>query len=213
MTMSAKRAKPHTSRNGESAGLERKRMVGNNTQDEDLAAADIAGKADSAPVESESKPAASGLEAEMEDVKDRLLRALAEQENIRMRARRDVEAAHKFASSNFARDLLNTADNLQRALESIPQDKADETMKRLLAGVRATQRALNDTFEKHGIRRFDVQGENFDPERHEVVLQTPDPEHEPGTILEVLQPGYFYNDRLLRPARVNIAKEVAPVES
>jgi molecular chaperone GrpE len=210
MTMSAKGAKPHKPK--KSAGVERRHMEGNNTRDEDPAAADVAGREESAPAESESKAAASGLEAEKDDLKDRLLRALAEQENIRMRARRDVESAHKFASSNFARDLLNTADNLQRALESIPQDTADETTNRLLAGVRATQRALNDTFERHGIRRFDDTGENFDPERHEVVLQTPDPDHEPGTILEVLQPGYLYNDRLLRPARVNIAREAAPVE-
>jgi molecular chaperone GrpE len=145
------------------------------------------------------------LEAELADCKDRLLRALAEQENARRRALREREEAVRFAASGLARDLLATADNLRRAIESVPAD-GDETLQRLLSGVAATERGLLDALAKHGIRRIDALGQPFDPDRHEAVYQVTDPEHPAGTVAEVLQPGYLHHDRLLRPAMVGVAK-------
>jgi molecular chaperone GrpE len=148
----------------------------------------------------------SELEAEVTDLKDRLLRALAEQENVRRRVERERQEAVRFAASDLARDLLSTLDNLRRAIESVPAEKAaDETVQRLLAGVAATERGMLDVLEKHGIRRIDTLGQSFDPERHEAVYQVRDAEHPAGTIAEVLQPGYLHHDRLLRPAMVGVA--------
>ncbi len=146
------------------------------------------------------------LEAENADLKDRLLRALAEQENIRMRARRDALDAAKFASSAFAKDILGVADNLRRAMQNFPSDdKSSEAMAPLLTGIEATERGLQKTLEKHGITPLDPLGEAFDANFHEVVLQQPDTGKPEGTIVGVLEPGYLYNGRLLRPALVNIA--------
>ena len=158
--------------------------------------------------ETEADPAArvSDLEGEVTDLKDRLLRALAEQENVRRRVERERQEAVRFAASDLARDLLSTLDNLRRAIESVPAEKAaEETVQRLLTGVAATERGLLDVLEKHGIRRIDALGQSFDPERHEAVYQVTDAEHPAGTVAEVLQPGYLYHDRLLRPAMVGVA--------
>ena len=151
-------------------------------------------------------PRVAELETEMANLKDRLLRALAEQENTRRRAQREREEAIRFAASPLARDLLATADNLRRAIESVPAERAaDEAVAQLLAGVAATERALLEALEKHGIRRIDALGEPFDPDRHEAVFQAADSEHPPGTVAEVVQEGYLHHDRLLRPAMVGVA--------
>jgi molecular chaperone GrpE len=145
--------------------------------------------------------------AQLADCKDRLLRALAEQENARRRARREREEAVRFAASGLARDLLATADNLRRAIESVPEERiADETVRRLLAGIVATERALLDALAKHGIHRIASLGERFDPDRHEAVFEVTAPEQPAGTVAEVLQEGYLHHDRLLRPAMVGVAK-------
>jgi molecular chaperone GrpE len=147
------------------------------------------------------------LEAEVADLQDRLLRALAEQENTRRRAQREREEAIRFAASPLARDLLATADNLRRAIESVPAEGAgDEAVAQLLAGVAATERALLEALEKHGIRRIDALGELFDPDRHEAVFQVSNSEQAAGTVAEVIQEGYLHHDRLLRPAMVGVAK-------
>ena len=147
------------------------------------------------------------LEAELADCKDRLLRALAEQENARRRALREREEAVRFAASGLARDLLATADNLRRAIESVPEGRtADETVRQLLTGVVATERALLDALAKHGIHRIASLGEPFDPDRHEAVFEVADPERPAGTVAEVLQEGYLHHDRLLHPAMVGVAK-------
>lgn len=156
--------------------------------------------------EAKAEPSPTELQAQIADLEDRLLRALAEQENIRMRAQRDLKTAVSFAASGFARDLLTTADNLRRALDSMPAERtSDETINRLIAGVEATERALLATFQQHGIQRFDPAGEAFDPNRHEVAQVIHDAEKPAGTVLQVLQPGYLYHDRLLRPAMVNVS--------
>lgn len=147
------------------------------------------------------------LEAEVASLKDRLLRALAEQENMRKRAQRNMEAVQKFAAAGFARDLLDAADNLRRAIESASQTKeTDEPTARLLEGIAAVERSLLGAFEKHGLRRIGARGEPFDPNLHEAVHEIAGAGQPAGTILAVLQPGYLYHDRLLRPAMVNVSK-------
>ena len=147
------------------------------------------------------------LEAELSEAKDRLLRALAEQENVRRRAERERAEAIKFAASDIVRDLLPAIDNLRRAIESTPQGKvADEPAQKLLVGVEATEQGLLEALEKHGIRRIDPLGEMFDPAQHQAMLEVTDPTRPAGAVAEVLQPGYLHHDRLLRPAMVSVAK-------
>ena len=150
---------------------------------------------------------AAALETELADHKDRLLRALAETENTRRRAQREREDATKYAIAAFAKDLLSTADNLRRALESLPEAEVrDERSRSLLAGVAATERELLSVFERHGIRRIDPMGERFDHNSHQAIFEAERSDQPPGTIVEVLQPGYLLHDRLLRPAMDGVAK-------
>jgi molecular chaperone GrpE len=145
--------------------------------------------------------------AELNDYKDRLLRALAETENVRRRAQREREDASKFAVTGFAKDLLNVADNLRRALTSVDPGKVnDEVVRNLLAGVEATERELLAVFERNGIRRIDPKGEKFDHNFHQAIFEAEGTGQPAGTVSEVLQPGYVIHDRLLRPAMVGVAK-------
>jgi molecular chaperone GrpE len=165
-----------------------------------------------APIESEGEESSpetrvTELAAELAEYKDRLLRALAETENVRRRAQREREDASKYAVAGFAKDLLSAADNLRRALESLPESKAkDERTRSLLAGVAATERELLGVFERHGIKRIDPKGESFDHNLHQAIFETESPEQPSGSVVEVLQPGYVLHDRLLRPAMVGVAK-------
>ncbi|MBV8890022.1 MAG: nucleotide exchange factor GrpE [Alphaproteobacteria bacterium] len=148
------------------------------------------------------------LETELAEHKDRLLRALAETENVRRRAQREREDAEKFAVGGFAKDLLSVADNLRRALDSLPEAEArDERTRSLLAGVAATERELLGVFERHGIKRIDPKGERFDHNFHQAIFEAPNSGRPAGTIVEVLQPGYVLRERLLRPAMVGVAKD------
>ena len=150
------------------------------------------------------------LEAELAEHKDRLLRALAEAENTRRRAQRERDDATRYAISGFAKELLSAADNLRRALDSLPEaEVGDERTRSLLAGVAATERELLSVFERHGIRRIDPIGERFDHNLHQAIFEVEHGDRPPGTILEVLQPGYVLHDRLLRPAMVGVAKPPA----
>ena len=154
----------------------------------------------------------AALEAELADTKDRLLRALAETENVRRRAQREREDTQKYAVSGFARDLLATADNLRRALDSVPEAEIrDARTRSLLDGVAATERELLSVFERHGLQRIDPRGERFDHNFHQAVFEVERPDAPAGTVIEVLQPGYVLHDRLLRPAMVGVAK--APAKS
>ncbi len=147
------------------------------------------------------------LEALTADLERRLKQALADQENSRKRSQRDAETAVKFAASGFAAGLLPTLDHLQLALNAVPGDEAArEPMKRLLEGVRATERALLSTMKKHGVKRIDSAGEPFDPNLHEAVAVIERDDLPAGTVADVLQPGYLHHDRLLRPAMVKVAK-------
>jgi molecular chaperone GrpE len=150
------------------------------------------------------------LEAELAEHKDRLLRALAEAENTRRRAQRERDDATKYAVSGFAKELLSAADNLRRALDSLPEaEVGDDRTRSLLAGVAATERELLAVFERHGIRRIDPMGERFDHNLHQAIFEVERSDRPPGTIVEVLQPGYLLHDRLLRPAMVGVAKPPA----
>lgn len=157
-------------------------------------------------------PSAEGriaeLEAEVAKYKDQALRALAEQENVRRRAQRDREDALKFATSGFAKDLVTVADNLRRAIESVPEAQAakDELLKGLMSGVSATERELLGAFEKHGIRKLDPMGEKFDHNFHQAIFELESTGKPAGTVVQVLQAGYTLHDRLLREAMVGVAK-------
>ena len=149
----------------------------------------------------------AGITTELAATKDRLLRSLAEQENIRNQARRDRDEAVRYAAAGFANDLLPVVDNLERAIASVPNDKrSDPVVAGLLTGVEATRRALVDAFAKHGIKRLDPIGEPFDPHKHEASFEAADPRYAPGTVTNVIQSGYVHHDRLLRPALVGVNK-------
>jgi|SRR5579883_2955119 molecular chaperone GrpE len=168
-----------------------------------------AGAAPAANSNAEAETAArvAALEAELADHKDRLLRALAEVENIRRRAERERAEAVKYAVTGFAKDLLAVADNLRRALDSMPEAEiADGRTRSLLDGVAATERELLAAFERHGLRRIDPKGERFDHNLHEAVFEAERPDQPGGIVVEVLQPGYVLHDRLLRPAMVGVSK-------
>jgi len=142
---------------------------------------------------------------EIAELKDKLLRALAEGENVRRRAAKEREDTAKYAVANFARDMLGIADNLRRALENTP---ADETCRTFVEGVDLTERSLLSALERHGIKKLDPRGERYNPEFHEAMFEVPTGDAPPGTIVQVIEPGYVIHDRLLRPARVAVAKAV-----
>jgi molecular chaperone GrpE len=153
----------------------------------------------------------AALEVELAESKDRLLRALAETENVRRRAERERADAAKYGAGTLAKDLVNVADNLRRALDSLPEAQAaDERTRSLLQGVAATERELLAAFERHGIRRIDPQGERFDHNLHQAIFEAESADQPPGTVVKVLQPGYVMHDRLLRPAMVGVAKGQQP---
>jgi len=165
-----------------------------------------------AETEAEAEPATpeeriAALEAELAESQDRLLRALAETENTRRRAQRERQDAEKYGIGRFAEGLLSVADNLRRALDSLPENEAhDDRTRSLLAGVAATERELLAAFERHGLKRIDPMGEKFDHNFHHAVFEAENSGRPAGTVVEVLQPGYVLHDRLLRPAMVGVAK-------
>jgi molecular chaperone GrpE len=147
-------------------------------------------------------------QAELADVKDRLLRALADQENFRRRSEREREDAVRFAAAQLVKDLLPAADSLSRALENVPP--GDDVLQSLLAGVALTERTLRDAFAKHGIEKIQpAPGEPFDPHRHQALFEVEGSDFPAGTVAEILLPGYAYHERLLRPALVGVAKSHA----
>lgn len=146
------------------------------------------------------------LELDLEFMRERLMRALAEQESARRRIQRDSEEAVRYANAEFGRDLLPVMDNLARALDSLPEeDAADEKMLQILRGISAIERQILKVLERHGIQRFEPVGEAFDPHLHHAVFRNDTSNHSVGTVTEVLQPGYLFVDRLLRPAMVGVA--------
>ena len=143
------------------------------------------------------------------DFKDKLLRALAEMENLRKRTEREVADARTYAVTSFARDVLQVADNMHRALDTIGdelRETADSKVTALLEGIDLTERELTKVLEKHGVKMFSPLGEKFDPNFHQAMYEVPDPAATPGTVVQVIQAGYLIGERVLRPAMVAVAK-------
>jgi len=154
---------------------------------------------------------AARLAAEVAELKDQLLRAVAETENIRRRAAREKLDASKFGIASLARDLLVVPDTLDRAIASIAEDaRAQEGISSLIEGMELTQRQLLGIFERHGIKLIHPMGEKFDPNFHQAMFEAPDTGQPDGTIVQILQAGYVIGDRLLRPAMVGVAKGGQP---
>jgi molecular chaperone GrpE len=149
------------------------------------------------------------LKEEAAALKDRLLRMAAEMENLRKRTEREKAEATLYAASNFARDLLNVSDNLGRALQAVSteeRERAGEIERNLIGGVEATERELQNVFQRHGIRKIEAVGAKFDPNFHQAMFEVPTSEKPPGTVMQELQSGYAVGERCLRPALVGVSK-------
>ena len=164
--------------------------------------------ADTAAASPELSARVALLEVKLAETSDRMLRALAETDNVRKRSEKERADTAKFAVSGFARELVTVADNLRRALGAFPEAERDANpaIKNLYAGIEATERGLLKVFENMGIRKIEPMNEVFNPNFHEVMFETPMPSMPPGTIIQIIEPGYMIHERLLRPARVGIAK-------
>ncbi len=146
---------------------------------------------------------------EAAEMKNRLLRALADMENLRKRTEREVADARQYGIASFARDVLGVADNFRRALEAIGPElraEADAAVTSLIEGVELTERELMKALEKNGIRKIEPQGEKFDPNLHQAMYEVPDLSVPSGTVVQVVQPGYVIGERILRPALVAVSK-------
>jgi molecular chaperone GrpE len=152
---------------------------------------------------------AEALAKEVAELKDKLLRTLAEMENLRRRSEREVADTRLYGIANFARDVLGVADNMRRALDAAGpelREGGDDKTRALIDGVELTERELLKVMEKYGVKRLDPQGEKFDPNFHQAMFELPDPNVAPGTVVQVLQAGYKIGERVLRPAMVGVAK-------
>lgn len=170
---------------------------------------DVDGAERSALVEGEDLQAAvAKLEAEKADLQDRLLRALAETENVRRRAGRELNDMRDYAVTKFARDMIGVADNLERASASVTEHAADagEHLKTLLHGIVLTGKEMQTALERHGVKKLVPLGERFDPNFHEAMFEVADPQLPAHTVAQVVQPGYTIGERALRPAKVGIVK-------
>ena len=147
------------------------------------------------------------LEAKILELKDQLLRTVADSENLRKRLEREKEQTRKFGIANFAKDLLSIADNLGRALDAAPnkEDVKDQAIENLVLGIQMTEQELQKAFDNNNIRKIDPLGEKFDYNFHQAMFEVEETDQEPGTVVQVLQPGYAIDDRILRPAMVGVA--------
>jgi molecular chaperone GrpE len=168
--------------------------------------------ADAAPAPAETAPdfaaRVAELEAELAKLKNEVLYAKADTENVRRRLEQQAEDRGKYAVGNFAKDVLAVADNLRRALDALPADQrqANEGVNALAVGVEMTERELLTTFERYGIRPVAAHGERFDPNLHQAMMEMEDASQPEGTVVLVMQAGYTLHDRLLRPALVGVSK-------
>ena len=157
-----------------------------------------------------SEPVPStALDRELADTKDRLLRTLAEMDNMRKRTEREVADARIYGVTTFARDILGVADNMHRAMQALDDElraKADSGLKALLDGVELTERELLNALEKHGVKRIEPLGQKFDPNRHQAMYEIEDLSVPSGTVVQVVQAGYLIGERVLRPALVAVSK-------
>jgi molecular chaperone GrpE len=151
---------------------------------------------------------AARLEQEKAELKDKLLRTLAEMENLRRRTEREVADTRTYAVTAFARDMLSVADNLRRAIEAIPAEarkSADSALAGLIDGIELTERELTKTLERHGVRKVDPAGQKFDPNLHQAMFEAPHDSLAKGQVHTVVQPGYAIGERVLRPALVGVS--------
>jgi molecular chaperone GrpE len=148
------------------------------------------------------------LLVENAEMRDRLLRTMADMENLRRRTEREKTDTARYAISNFARDVLTVGDNLKRTVDHVPADAAaqDPALKSFLEGVELTERELLNVLERHGVTRIEPLGARFDPNCHQAMYEVPNPDVPEGTVVDVMQAGYVIGDRCLRPALVAIAK-------
>lgn len=152
--------------------------------------------------------ALDALRDDLEKAKQDVLYAQAETQNVRRRLEKDIQDARNYAATGFARDILSVWDNLSRAVDAIPEAlREDERMKGLVIGIEATQRELEKVFKQHGIERIAATGMPLDPNQHQAMIEIPNPDVEPGTIIQEMQSGWMIKDRLLRPAMVAVAKK------
>jgi len=147
------------------------------------------------------------LDGELEKLRNEVLYAQAETQNVRRRLEKEKADASAYASTGFARDMLSVADNLGRALSAIPAElREDDRIKPLLTGIEMTAKELDNVFQRNGITKIESLGEKLDPNRHQAMMELPHAEAEPGTVIQEMQAGYMIKDRLLRPALVGVAK-------
>lgn len=166
------------------------------------------GDAAAAPQMVPAEQVTAALEAAAE-FKDKLLRTLAEMENLRKRTEREISDARTYGASNFARDVLAVADNMHRALEAIGPEaraQADSTLKTLIEGIELTERELHKVLSKNGVKKFSPEGEKFDPNLHEAMYEMPTADLPAGHVAQVMQAGYMLGERVLRPAMVGVSK-------
>ena len=167
------------------------------------------GSADAAaPVADPQAELIVALEAERTDLKDKLLRTLADMENLRRRTEREVADARSYGVTKLATDMVNVVDNLRRALESIPADAlaaAEGAFKALIEGVELTERDLLKSLERHGVKKIEPKGEKFDPNLHQAMFEAPDADAPKGHVMQVVQPGFVINGRSLRAALVGVS--------
>ncbi len=163
---------------------------------------------DGAPDEQAPEQDFAELVKELEQVRQHVLYAQAETQNVRRRLEQEKQTAATYAATGFARDVLSVKDNLDRALAAIPDDlRQDERMKALIAGIEATGRELDTVFQRNGITRVEALGQPLDPHKHQAMVEIPSDDAEPGTIVQEMQAGYMIKDRLLRPALVGVARK------
>ena len=155
------------------------------------------------------------LAAERDELRDQLLRTLAENENLRRRTERELTAAKKYGAMGFARDLMVSVDNLDKAIDLIPEnkDELDETVKNILIGVEMTGREIASVLERHNFFKISPVGEKFDYNLHQAMFEVPSDDVEPGIVMQVVQSGYQLHDRLLRPAMVGVSKPANPPQA
>lgn len=155
----------------------------------------------------EGAPSYAALLSENTELKERVLRAMADMENLRRRTAREIKEGREYAITSFARDIISVSDNLRRALEAISEDlRAEGRISSLIEGVEMTEREMLGCLEKHGVCKFSPKGERFDPHFHQAMFEVPDLEHPNGTVVHVMQPGYMIGSRVLRPALVGVSK-------
>lgn len=173
------------------------------------AANDAAAEVKSEAAEAAAPDPVETLRAENAELRDRLLRTVADMENLRKRTEREIGDTRSYAIAGFARDMLTATDSLSRALMMLPheaREAADATTKSLIEGIEMTEREMQRLLAKHGVKPIEAEGQKFDPHKHQAMFEVPDPTRPEGTVVQVVQAGFAIGDRVLRPAMVGVAK-------